>query len=156
MKKYRLHHFLFRVFTLKWRVMGLFGMQSIGVRILVEKENRILFIKHTYTPDWYLPGGGVNRSESPLNAAKRELIEEAGLVAHNLKLMGIYHNPRFNRDDYVVLYTCTAFDQVEKQPCHEIAEIKWFDKDNLPKDISPGTLRRILEHTQSQKISSQW
>jgi 8-oxo-dGTP pyrophosphatase MutT (NUDIX family) len=38
---------------------------------------------------WEVPCGGLDRNESPLRGAKRELLEEAGLVAKNWKKLGI-------------------------------------------------------------------
>ena len=38
---------------------GAFGMPTLGARaIIIDKDNKILLIKHTYVQDWYLPGGG--------------------------------------------------------------------------------------------------
>lgn len=46
---------------------------------------------------WELPGGLVNRNESPRKAAKRELLEETGYKAKKLQLLGVfYDNPTKN------------------------------------------------------------
>ncbi len=136
--------------------MGWFGLRTLGVRILVTDEDRILLIRHTYTPLWHFPGGGVKPHEVPIDGAKRELLEETGLIAKNLNLLGIYHNPHYGRDDDVILYHVMDFDIVEKIPCHEIAEIKWFSKNTLPEDISPATRTRIDEWQKKREVSKTW
>jgi ADP-ribose pyrophosphatase YjhB (NUDIX family) len=45
---------------------------------IVHRENRILMVKHQHDGRawWFLPGGGVERAETPAEAALRELHEE--------------------------------------------------------------------------------
>lgn len=44
-----------------------------------DASGRILLVRPTYKPTWDLPGGVVERDESPGTAARRELAEEVGL-----------------------------------------------------------------------------
>lgn len=48
------------------------------VAIVFDKDNRVLLLKHNYhAPPWRLPGGIMERHESPLQTAAREAWEEA-------------------------------------------------------------------------------
>jgi histidine triad (HIT) family protein len=47
--------------------------------LLHDEEGRILIVEPTYRTAWNIPGGAIERHESPRAAAKREALEEIGL-----------------------------------------------------------------------------
>ena len=47
--------------------------------LLTDESGRLLVLKPPYKPTWDLPGGIVERDESPRDAARREVREELGL-----------------------------------------------------------------------------
>ncbi len=59
--------------------------------LFVQKDGRWLMLKRspkkTFAPNWMAPvGGKLEQNEDPLSGAKRELFEEAGIVATNIRL----------------------------------------------------------------------
>lgn len=51
-----------------------------GTRVIVQRGNEILLIRHSYgSPAWSLPGGKIDRGETPRHGAVREVREEVGL-----------------------------------------------------------------------------
>jgi 8-oxo-dGTP pyrophosphatase MutT (NUDIX family) len=53
---------------------------TLGVRgLCIDESNRIFLVKHSYVTGWQLPGGGVERGETVLDALIRELAEEGNI-----------------------------------------------------------------------------
>lgn len=45
-----------------------------------DDESRLLIVKPVYRPDWLIPGGTVDKDESPYQACVREITEELGVA----------------------------------------------------------------------------
>ncbi len=137
-------------------LLSFFSRKTMGARALVIQDGKILLVKHTYTPGWYTIGGGVDKGESPLQALRRELQEEAGVTpTQTPTLFGFYHNKRHKRDDYVALYLCKDFTKKDVKS-REILDAQWFSLDTLPPDMSPGTKRRLDEYLGRGPLSDVW
>ncbi len=69
----------------------------IHVSVAVVEKSRLLLVrekKPSVAGKWNLPGGHIERGESILIAARRELFEETGLTAEPESLTGIYSGPK--------------------------------------------------------------
>jgi len=132
---------------------------TLGVRVLVENENReVLLVRHTYVEGWYLPGGGVESGDTIHDAAQKELREETGLeLQGEAELIGFYKNISASKRDHVALLKASGFRQVEVfTPNREIAEIGFFSLDKLPDSITKGNLRRLREVYFGEAVSRYW
>ena len=132
---------------------------TLGVRVLVrDEQGRILLVRHTYVPGWYLPGGGVERGETIQQAVRKELLEECAIDAiEEPQLFSFYRNPRTSRYDHVALFVCSNWQRVEtKAPDHEIAELGFFDYEDLPEGTTIPTQNRLAELLKDQPISEIW
>ena len=122
---------------------------TLGVRAVVENEaGRVFLIRHTYTPGWFMPGGGVERAETSLHALERELVEEGGFhLTRPPELVGIYSNHFVFPNDHVVLYRARpgTWDQGEATSRGEIADTVWADPLDPPDGTTPGTRLRLAE-----------
>ncbi len=65
--------------------------------LFTDPGGRVLIVKPTYKPGWELPGGAVERDESPAAAARRETHEELGLTVTPGALLAVDHVPRTAR-----------------------------------------------------------
>ena len=131
---------------------------SLGVRALVRDEDgRILLIRHSYTPGWLLPGGGVERGETAEAAVVRELREESGVVTlARPRLFGLYCNERQFSGDHVALYLVTAFRREPFTATAEILEARFFLAEELPETTTGGTRRRIAEVEAGSAPAVEW
>lgn len=118
---------------------------SHGVRILLIDERRVLLVSHWYAPwAWTLPGGGVNKGETPEEAAMREAREETGLEVNTIAgEIGTYTGTMGKTDRVTFFYTGDFGGSLAMRPNFEIMARSWFDIDTLPDELSPGNRRRI-------------
>ncbi|MDQ0503902.1 NUDIX domain-containing protein [Xanthobacter agilis] len=131
---------------------------TLGVRVLAhDGEGRLLLVKHSYTPGWHLPGGGVDAGESAAAAAHRELKEEANAqVEGPLELHGLFFHPAYGGRDHVVCFRGRVRGGPAPRPNLEILAASFFPFDALPPDTTPATLRRIAEWRAGMPLSEAW
>lgn len=132
--------------------------KTLGVRVAVfDDADAVMLVRHSYSPGWILPGGGVEKGELLQFSAKREILEEAGIVAEGpLVLHGIFSNEKKFPGDFVCLFVLRQFRQVAWKPDAEILEAKFFPTDQLPVDITDGSRARIGEILKGDPISEYW
>ena len=145
-----------RALHLVWRVTR--GM-TLGVRGVVrDEEGRFLLVRHTYTPGWHFPGGGVEPGETPADALARELHEEAGITLRApLVLHGVFFNAAVSNRDHVIVYVVGVHARDDTlRDAREIAEVRFVDPRELPDDTTPGTRRRIAEIVGDTAVGERW
>jgi len=116
-----------------------------GVRIILVQDRKVVLVTHWYAPwTWTLPGGGVNKNETPEAAAIRETKEETGFDVKSLAgEIGKYKGTWGRGDMVMVFYTGDFEGSLALTPNIEIMGRSWFDIDNLPEELSPANRRRI-------------
>src|SRR5579885_117105 len=132
---------------------------TLGVRAMViDGQNRVFLIKHSYVDGWHLPGGGVETGETLLEALARELAEEGNIVMSAVpRLPGGFVNKRVSRRDHVALYIVRDFRQdAPPKPDHEIVAHGFFRLSELPEDTGRATLARIAEVFDGAAVSELW
>ena len=77
---------VFRLQNIWWRVIG---PKRSGAGVAVWYDRKILLVRHSYKPGYFLPGGEIGRRETPVMAACRELGEEVGIFVDTGKLSAI-------------------------------------------------------------------
>jgi 8-oxo-dGTP pyrophosphatase MutT (NUDIX family) len=148
---------IFALWKMKLKFITLMGGKIVGARALVIKDKQVLLIRHTYIDGWCTIGGTVDSGESARTALIRELSEEVGVLPLNVPtLHGVFYNNIHKRDDHVLFYIVTDFKEINYTPSPEIAEKCWFPLDDLPKDITLGTQRRIEEYLGTREKTDFW
>jgi 8-oxo-dGTP pyrophosphatase MutT (NUDIX family) len=143
-----------RAFQLFWRLQR---PATLGVRgIVTDDSGRVLLVRHTYTPGWHFPGGGVESGETCANALRRELREEAGIDVETLELISVHANHVFFPNDHILVFRVRGWRQVDPSARGEIAELRFCDTGNPPAETTPGTKRRLGEVFGRAETSEFW
>ncbi|MGV8938922.1 MAG: NUDIX domain-containing protein [Allorhizobium sp.] len=129
------------------RYFALTRGMTLGVRAACfDADGRVFLVRHSYIPGWYMPGGGVERGETALDALEKELREEGNLtIEAPPSLLHVYYNRNVSRRDHVLFYRVLVSQKAAKVPDREIRESGFFDLDALPEGTTPATRRRLDE-----------
>jgi ADP-ribose pyrophosphatase len=96
-----------------------FKNRAIGIVPLDVDLNTYLVGQYRFTLNqysWEIPEGGGPLNEHPLDAAKRELLEETGLVAANWAEIQTIHLSNSVTDEYGIIYLATGLEQHDAEP----------------------------------------
>jgi 8-oxo-dGTP diphosphatase len=118
-----------------------------GASIAVFKEDTVLLVKRARAPwqgVWSLPGGSIEGSESPRDAAHRELMEETGITAKIEGLVDTVEIAAKSDDGEAVEYRLDVFygwyRAGSPRAGSDAAEAHWFALRSLEKlDLTEGT-----------------
>lgn len=134
-----------RLFHQYWRFAR--GM-TLGVRgVVLDADDRVFLVRHSYVAGWHLPGGGVEVGEALGTALQRELMEEGRIeISSEPELHGIFLNSHVSPRDHVAVYIVRSFRQDRKpEPNREIVDCGFFAAHALPEETTAGTRLRIAE-----------
>jgi 8-oxo-dGTP diphosphatase len=108
--------------------------------IVVDDDGRVLLARRAFEPDaglWDTPGGFLEEGEEPVEALKRELLEETGLEVKPDRFLGAYldtygEGPAVSSVLNLVWEARVVSGEME--PADDVSELRWFARDELPTD----------------------
>ena len=107
--------------------------------VICTREDRILLVSKDELR-WALPGGRPDKGESPADAAGRELFEETGIKARELRFL--FEFAGATTLHYV--FIARVDELVRATPRNEIAHCRWLARGNLTDQaISPTTRQNV-------------
>lgn len=112
--------------------------------LVVDAEGRLLLVRRARDPyggTWDLPGGFLEEAEHPLDALRRELLEETGLEVDPLDFVGAWLDRYGDGPDAPTtlnLYWTARVTGGEPVAGDDAAELRWFPHDALPVDGEIG------------------
>src|SRR5574341_2267217 len=101
-----------------------------------DDRGRILLVRQFRLPAqqslWELPAGRLDRGETPLRAAKRELIEETGYQAHRwTRLVSFYPSPGYCSERMTIYLAEDLTPGTARPEADESIESRWFTAGDL-------------------------
>ena len=111
-------------------------------RVIVHNDHgQILLVRGFIGANWSLPGGGIEKGETPLQAAGRELFEETGIKLDiaRLELAGAIEGEHSPVNYVAHIFTVSVKSSelpAEQHNRQEIIDIEWHDPALLPEDLS--------------------
>ena len=128
------------------------------VRVVIRTpEGRFLVLREASRPWWNFPGGKVERDESPLEAARRELLEEVGLDAE-ITALELIHQGVFDLFgiswEGFFYFAHRVSGRAEPREGESVA-LSWSTLEELSRLASlPGLLEDVAHHAQTQGLST--
>ncbi|KAB1194527.1 NUDIX domain-containing protein [Haloferax sp. MBLA0076] len=126
-----------------------------GAHTVVRRgDDEVLLVRHEGVDMWVLPGGGVDEGEGFREAARRELVEEAGITADygGLAMATRVDIRCGGHQTWGIMPIYRARAEGESTPSAddpdgEISAARWFSVDNVPADTRDrADLRAWFDH----------
>lgn len=123
-------------------------------RVLVICQDEVLVLQGWLsTGRWSFPGGGKHRNEAPIDAVKRELQEETGIVAKDAQLTSLGLKKKSKGQPYD--YYAFALELAEKPELHlqkiEIMGARWLPTNQLEIISTEPHVRLLLDTWRKQR-----
>lgn len=142
------------------KIVGHRPLLQVGASVIIENaQQQILLQLRTDNHCWSYPGGSVELDEEVEEAAKRELLEETGLIAHELELFGIFsgkdtHYIYPNGDEVSnidIVYLCQNYSGTIQCQEEEVMELRFFSIEDIPENLSAPVKKAILQWIDAKK-----
>jgi 8-oxo-dGTP diphosphatase len=115
--------------------------------VLSEDRRQVLLLRREFFILWDLPGGGIEKGESPAEAAVREAREESGYHIEIEQSVGRYlHQSVFGRGDQLThVFRARVVGGKPKYYGWETTGLRWFPVNALPRGVEPLQRQMIAD-----------
>ncbi len=123
-----------------------YARNATGAALLLERDGRILLARRAHQPykDWWaIPAGFVEYGDSAEETVLREAEEEIGIPVRIVGLFGVWFGADDPRDvAHLVVYRVEG--EGEPRPGDDVAEVRFFGRDELPERIAFEAQRQAI------------
>ncbi|HEX8946922.1 MAG TPA: NUDIX hydrolase [Candidatus Paceibacterota bacterium] len=115
---------------------------KVGVGVAIVRDGKLLLGKRKGSHgagEWSFPGGHLEYGESWEVCGAREVLEETGLAAEELRFIGVTNDifPEAEKHYITLFMTGTARGEPELREPEKCEEWGWFPIDDLPQPLFP-------------------
>lgn len=118
--------------------------------VVLRSNGHVLLVQPRSDRRWQLPGGRLERGESPRRAAQRELLEETGLRVRLGALTGVYA-----RKDGTRAFVFAGRAPRRAVPGAEIRHVRWTSLAGALSRLSKRARRRLLDALRLTTVNRQ-
>ncbi len=116
-----------------------YATPRVDVRAAVFKDKRLLMVRERMDGGWTMPGGWADIGDLPSQAAEREVLEESGILAKAVRIVGVYDANRTGRLElfhaFKIVFLCELTGG-NAMPSLETSEVAFFSRNELPSILS--------------------
>ncbi len=134
-------------------------IDGVGI-VPITPDKKILLIKqHRYVIgeySWEIPGGGIDKDETPQNAARRELHEETGIKAEKFENLGVFYPLNSLNTEKVTNFYCIIEDvsptNIKSESSEDIAEYRFISFSKALEMIDSGEINDAMTANAIQMV----
>jgi 8-oxo-dGTP diphosphatase len=108
---------------------------KVAVAVLVKNDSQVLLVQRKFDPHkgyWTMPSGFVDAGEDPLEAARRECLEETGLMLENIHLLDVLFSQEHPRGASILIIYQADIQTGELRSGDDASQVAFFNPNNLP------------------------
>lgn len=135
-----------------------FATPRLASGALFVDSDRVFLVRKTYGNRWDIPGGYVDRGESPASACEREVREELGLERAVKSLLAHDWAPNDGEGDKILyVFDCGELGEDERHVCldgTEIDTVEWVPIGDVAKFVIPRLALRLASAYRAYKAGT--
>ncbi len=108
---------------------------KVAVAVLIKKNDKVLLVQRRYHPQkgrWTMPSGFVDAGEDPIEAVKRECLEEIGLSIDEVILLDVLYSQEHPHGASILIVYRGNIRSGEIKAADDVTQAGFFSMNHLP------------------------